>query len=83
MPTTDQDIRDIRPGRRVICHKLGPYDGKRGRVIDVFAGQAKVRFKVGVSGSETPSESSSDEDDADDGDATSSVLYPLEYFEVV
>lgn len=37
-------IDTIREGQRVMCHKNGPFDGQRGEVVDVFAGQAVVDF---------------------------------------
>jgi len=49
----------IRPGRRVECRKQGPFKGKRGKVDDVWMGQALVHFD------------------------TSTVTFPVEYFEVV
>lgn len=64
MLRTDDEVRTIRPGRRVLCQEQGAYKGKRGRVLDVFAGQAKVRF-------------------SEDGDATSTVFKPVEYFEPI
>lgn len=43
--TNEQVVIDtIREGQRVMCHKNGPFDGQRGEVVDVFAGQAVVDF---------------------------------------
>jgi hypothetical protein len=32
-------------GERVICRKTGPYDGKRGRVEDIWRGAVLVHFQ--------------------------------------
>lgn len=42
--TGDEDEPEVRAGRRVICRKQGPFDGKRGRVADTIGEVAMVNF---------------------------------------
>ena len=36
---------EIKEGVRVICRAIGPYDGARGKVLDVFNGQLVVEMQ--------------------------------------
>jgi len=35
----------LKVGQRVECRKIGPFQGKRGRIEDIWMGQALVSFQ--------------------------------------
>jgi len=39
----------IKTGHRVVCHKQGPYDGRRGRVVQTLAGGTVAHVNFGAS----------------------------------
>lgn len=36
----------LKVGQRVECKKIGPFEGKRGRIEDIWMGQALVSFQT-------------------------------------